>query len=498
MRAIAVLDAGTGGAKCTVFGADGTLLDLHSENWRYQVHANRDVPMVKEYSFDPQQFWNVLTRCMQSALAVAGVASSDIVGVATTSQREGCVFLAEDGREVYAGPNLDSRAFAEGLEILGTLGPQRLYEITGHSAPFIFPLARYLWHRKQGGAAAACILMINDWMSYRLSGRVCTEPSNAAESMLLDFRTREWSAEILDIFDIPGTVLPPIVTSGTCVGAVTRAAAAETGLREGTPVFAGGADTQCALLGAGAVEVGDTAAIFGTTAPIQTVVDHPMLDPAANLWAGCHVVPNRWVVESNLGSTGDAYTWLVELLLGDGEQRFARAETLAETERDTGAFTFLGPRVFNLTTLRPDMPGGLFFRFPTLQLRPSAGDLLRAFLESVAYAVRANLEQLTAVTGRLPSPLLVGGGMSRNAALLQMVADQTGLPVARATEAQSTGLGCAMLVSAGLGLYPSPAAAVASMCRHEIVAPRPDRKLNCDTAYAKWRELYQSLENLSV
>ncbi len=83
----------------------------------------------------------------------------------------------------------------------------------------------------------------------------------------------------------------------------------------GTPVFTGGADTQCALLGAGAVEAGDVAAILGTTTPMQAVVGEPLLDPAGNLWAGCHVVPDRWVIESNAGSTGDAYLWLLDLLV---------------------------------------------------------------------------------------------------------------------------------------------------------------------------------------
>ena len=57
--------------------------------------------------------------------------------------------------------------------------------------------------------------------------------------------------------------------------------------------------------GAGAIEPGDVAAILGTTCPLQAVVDRPTLDPRANLWAGCHVVPGRWVIEANVGSTGD-------------------------------------------------------------------------------------------------------------------------------------------------------------------------------------------------
>ncbi len=498
MNALVVLDAGTGGAKCTVFDLQGRLLAMRSERWDYAVVAHGDVPMVKEYSFDPAVFWHTLARAARDALRAAAVDPSSVLGVATTSQREGCVFLDASGAEVYAGPNLDSRGFMEGLEVLGVLGVERLYEITGHSAPFIFPLARYLWYRKQSGPPVARILMINDWMTYRLCGVAVTEPSNATESMLFDLRQRQWSEDILREFDIPGEVLPAICRSGERVGSVSADAAQLTGLRAGTPVFTGGADTQCALLGAGALDPGDVAAIFGTTTPVQAVVSEPLLDPAANLWAGCHVVADRWVIESNAGSTGDAYLWLLDLLMPDDRERYARAEQLAATERDSGAFMFVGPRIFDLTKIRPDMPGGILFRFPTLQLRPSAGNLLRALLQSIAYAVRANIQQIAAVTGRAPARLTVGGGMSRGDLLVQLTADTIGVPVRRAAEAESTGLGCAMLIAAGAGAYADTRGAVAAMSRHDEIEPDDARRAECDSGFAKWRELYDSLENLTV
>lgn len=498
MAVVAVLDAGTGAAKCAVFDLAGGLRGLHSEAWSYEVVAHRDVPAVKEYAFDPDAFWAILARCMRTALAQAAVPPGDVLGVVATSQREGCVFLDADGVELYAGPNLDSRGFMEGLEIIGSLGNERLYAITGHSAPFIFPLARLLWYRKRGGRPVARLLMINDWMTWRLSGVASAEPSNAAESMLFDFRARDWSEEILEHFAIPPDILPPVVSPGQAVGTVHATAAEATGLRIGTPVFAGGADTQCALLGVGAVEVGDVAAILGTTTPVQAVVGAPLLDPAASLWAGCHVVPDRWVIESNAGSTGDAYTWLLDLLLPDGGERHARAETMARSARDAAAFTFLGPRIFDLTKIRPDMPGGLLFPFPTLQLRPTAAELLRAFLESVAYAVRANLDQIAAVSGRPAAEVIVGGGMSRNALLVELIADASGLPLRRAVEPQSTGLGCAMLVAAGAGAHADLGAAARAMCRHETIVPDAARRAAHDAGFGKWRELYDSLQGLSI
>ena len=498
MQFFVALDAGTGGAKAAVFDADGRLRGFDYEAWEYDVRSHPDLPFIKEYGFDAERFWAVLCRCTRTAIERASVPPGDVAGVAATSQREGCVLLGAADEVLYAGPNLDSRAFEEGLHVLSTLGNERLYEITGHSAPFIFAIARYLWFRKHDTRSVSRLLMINDWMTYRLSGVFAAEPSNATESMLFDFRRRKWSAEILETFDVPAGVLPPIHTPGQSIGAVTRQASAVTGLLEGTPVFVGGADTQCSLLGAGAVEPGDTAVILGTTGPVQSVVGEPLLDPAFNLWAGCHVVPERWVLESNVGACGDAYRWLLDLLLPHASDPHAEAERLAEACDDCGTFSFIGPRIFDLTKVRPDMPGGILFRFPSLQLRPGPGELLRSFFESVAFSVRANLLQLEGVLERTTPRLIAGGGMTRSGLLLQLIADTGGVDVHCAEEPECTALGCAILSAAGAGVYPSIPAAAQAMSRHRTVPADAAAGPRCAERFAKWRELYDVLDSLSV
>lgn len=498
MSVFVALDAGTGSGKCVIFNAQGRVLGAHREPWTYDLRVNPDIPFVKEFSFNAPTFWEILCRCVRRALAVASVAPADVVGIAATSQREGCVFLNSHGEEVYAGPNLDARAFAEGLEVLNTLGNERLYQITGHSAPFIFPLARYLWFRRHGGSAVAHLLMINDWLTFRLSGELSAEPSNATESMLFDLTGRCWSHEILSAFDIPSHILPPIRQCGERIGAVTAAAAAATGLLEGTPVFVGGADTQCSLLGAGAIETGATAATLGTTTPLQTVADEPIFDGQANLWAGCHVVPNRWVLESNVGDTGDAYLWLLDLV-GAGaprEQLYRLGEQLASNAFGPPTMLFVGPSVFNLTKMRFNRPGGIMFPFPTMHVRPDRSTLIRAFMESVGYALRANLTQLEEVIGHPLAPLTLSGGMSRSAVLTHVIADICGLPVQVACEPESAALGCAILIAAHCegGL----AEAARAMVRHTTTAADAVTHERYQAPYVKWRELLDKLDDTEL
>ncbi len=496
MPVVLVLDAGTGGAKCSVVDHSGAVRATAAERWEYEVVANALVPMVREYAFDPDRFWQTIGRCARRALSQA--ATEEVVGVVTTSQREGCVFLDDAGKEVYAGPNLDSRAFMEGLRILEELGASRLYQITGHTAPFIFPLARYLWFRANDERPLSKLLMINDWMIYRACGEIVSEPSNATESMIFDFRERQWSEEVCRLFEVDPAALAPIHPNGSVVGALSPTAAVDLGLPEGTPIYTGGADTQCGLLGVGATTPGDVAVTLGTTSPVQCVVAEPCLDPAENLWAGCHVLPASWVLESNAGSTGDAYEWLVGLTIGTDEGRHERALTAAQAAAPFEGFSYIGPRIFDINKTRPDLPGALFFPFPALQLRPGPGELVRSLIESVACAVRANLEQLERVVGSFDATLAVGGGMSRSPLLVQTVADVLGRPIRLADTAESTAVGCAALTFAGSSFYAGVAEAAGAMCRSTEITPDPESREAAEAGYAKWRGVYDVLDGMSI
>src|SRR5438046_10610923 len=96
---------------------------------------------------------------------------------------------------------------------------ERLHALTGHAPPYISPPARYLWFRKHRDARrVASLLMLNDWITYLLSGERVAEHSNAGESMLYDVSRRAWSEEILGALDIPAPLLPPLAAPGARPG----------------------------------------------------------------------------------------------------------------------------------------------------------------------------------------------------------------------------------------------------------------------------------------
>src|SRR5437867_4034031 len=231
--ALITLDAGTGSARCIAFDTRGQPLGAAQEPLIYHSFVDPAMPFLRGFDLDAEGFRTALARCAQAV--VRGLpAGTRIRGVIATSQREGCVFVDRAGEVLYAGPNLDARSVVEGMEVEQVIGAARLHEVTGHAPPYIFPIARYLWFRKHGDARRmATLLMLNDWITYLLSGVRVAEHSNAGESMLYDVSRRAWSEELLGALDIPPGILPPLCAAGTCVGAVTATAAAATGIPEG-------------------------------------------------------------------------------------------------------------------------------------------------------------------------------------------------------------------------------------------------------------------------
>ena len=502
MDCLITLDAGTGSGRCVALDARGRVLAAAQAPFDYHVFTDPVLPMVRGFDLDAGAFWAVLSGCARRVMA-ALPATARVRAVVPTSQREGCVFLDASGEVLYAGPNLDARAVAEGFDLEATIGAARLHAVTGHAPPYIFPIARYLWFRKQPQAdRLATILMLNDWIVYRLSGARTAEHSSASESMLYDVRRRVWATDLLAAVGLDAGVLPTLREAGSDAGIVHDRAADETGIPAGTPVLVGGPDTELALLGSGVCADDDVGVVLGTTTPVQQVISEPLFDPDATLWTSAHVLPGRWVLESNAGDTGGAYRWLLQLCFGatdDAAHRAAEDAMAAESSAPQPIVCHLGPAVFNLRGINPFHPAAMLFRFPLLPLdRPGRGAVLRAFLDSVAFAVRGNVEQIEAVRGRSVGRVRLSGGLSRVALLPGIIATALGRPVEIAAVPESASVGCAILGAVAAGLHPTVAAAVGAMTSYRDVAPDVAQVEAYAQHYAAWRAQVAVLQGMTL
>src|SRR5262249_55982909 len=158
-----------------------------------------------------------------------------------TSMREGMVLFDDRGEEIWACPNVDSRASAEAEQLVHSGAAQTIYEEAGDWVAITAP-ARFLWIAKHEPATFRAIAhggMLGDWIVAKLSGEFVTDPSLGSSSGMFNLATRRWSDRVLEICSLDRAAFPPVVDPGTVVGEVTGRAAEETGLLEGTQVVIG-------------------------------------------------------------------------------------------------------------------------------------------------------------------------------------------------------------------------------------------------------------------
>ena len=487
------LDAGTGGGRAVVFDGRGRLLRRAYRAWDYVTPAGLD-PYGKE--FDAGRFWALLAEASREALQ--GLDRSRLAAVSSTSMREGCVFLDSFGRELYAGPNRDARGIEVGLELEEKIQEDSAAGISGRWPPWIFAPGRLLWFKLNAPeifSRIARVLMLNDWILFRLSGEAAAEITAAGDSFLLDIRTRQWSPELLSAWDLPLSWFPPLVLSGSRVGQVSETAAAETGIPAGTPVVAGAADSQAALWAAGVIEPDLVGILAGTTAPVMAVCDQPLLGPAGRIWTNCHLLPGRWLLESNCGDAGKLLRWYVEgHASGDYETLLAQAEAIPPGSNLVIAS--LGPMVFNLKEINPARRTGFLFPFPLELEQVSPGAVTRAILENVAYAIRGNLDQLLPVLDREPKSITITGGMARSRLFARIVAAVLARPVTVVEAPEASALGAAMAAAVGCGrMADLKSAAEAFQPARALIEPDPAWTSEYEDLYPDWQEQIKKFEN---
>jgi sugar (pentulose or hexulose) kinase len=425
-EAYLALDLGTSHLGCLLADGTGRILASVSRSWSFPRDPEGGSLARK---LEPDATFQALGELCRQALAQAGVPKAAVAGVACAAQREGCVFLDSQGREVYAGPNFDLRAALEGMACDAQHGDE-IYRSTGHLPSLMFAPARLCWLREHRPAEAdkvATILGLADWLGFRLTGQRRCEYTSACEIGLLDVPSLTWSEAALRRWKIEGRLLPPLGRAGGGLGAITKQAAAVLGLTPGTPVALGCADTQAALLGLGVLEPGQAGIVAGWSIPFQRVLDRPFIDAEARTWSGVHPLPGRWVLESNAAESGNAFRWAVDTLVGP--RGYKKAEALASLVPPgaEGALALLGPPIFSArkTSLRL---GGVLFPVPFTAGEPTPGALLRAALEAIGYTVRANLEQIEAIAGPVKEVSL-GGGLARSRLAAQIISACLGRPV---------------------------------------------------------------------
>ena len=223
--AVVVVDAGTSAPRCVVFDEAGRVVGSSAGAWRYA--APPDAPALAR-EFHLPTLWPDLCALVRSSLRKTGAEPSRVGAVAVTGQRQAVVFLDGEGRELYAGPNLDLRAVFEGAQLDAE-------DATERRPSMLLAHAKLRWyqeHRPEAYARISRVLTLPDWIAWKLTGELAAEPSLAVEAGLLDVHTGAWRPRPFDEAGIDPEAVR-LLSAGELAGRGARGRGARDGAGRG-------------------------------------------------------------------------------------------------------------------------------------------------------------------------------------------------------------------------------------------------------------------------
>ena len=495
MTYLLALDQGTSSSRSIIFDQGGQIVAME------QQELNQIYPQPGWVEHDPMEIWRTQLATARDVLVKAGLQARDIHAVGITNQRETTVvWNRKTGQPIHHAIVWQDRRAEPACAQLRADGKADLIQAkTGLLVDAYFSGTKLQWilnhvpgARAQALAGELAFGTIDSWLMWQLTGGShdstrahavhATDVSNAARTMLFNVRTNQWDEELLQLLDIPASVLPQVRPSSADFGSLKADLL-------GAPIRIGGVagDQQSALFGQACFTAGMAKNTYGTGCFMlmhtgtQFHTSHNGLLTTSAAQAG---TTPEFAIEGSVFVGGAVVQWLRDGLRAI--QASGEVQALAQSVPDSGgvmmvpAFTGLGAPYWN-----PDARGTI----TGITRGTTVAHIARAALESIAFQSAALLDAMSrdAVShgGSPVNELRVDGGACANDLLMQIQADLLGIPVVRPAVIETTALGAAYLAGLGTGLYAGTAELSAQWRADRTFRPTLSREKALDRM-AQW------------
>ena len=458
MKYLMAIDAGTGSVRAVIFDEDGNQISFGQREWTH----NEEEGVANSMSFDFKKNWELLKVCIKEAIEKSNIDSHMIVAVSATSMREAIVLYDKDGNELWAVANVDARADKEVKtlkeEFMGV--EEEFYKKSGQTFA-LGALPRILWVKNNLPniyKKVVKISMISDWILYKLSGVIASDPSNGGTSGIFSLKNRDWLPSMAEKVGIKSDIFPPCFEVGEVIGKVSNK---EVELSPDTKVVMGGGDVQLGSAGLGVVEVGDVA-VFGGSFWQQVVnIDSSVTPPNdMDLRVNPHVIPNQ--------SQAEGITFFSGLIMRWFRDAFCDLEKLEAKKSGKDVYTILESKASKIPVgshgIIPIFSDSMKYKkwyhaspsFLNLSIDPdicNKASMFRSLQENAAIVSDINIKKIESFSGVKTKEIVFAGGASRGFLWPQILADVTGVKVKIPRVTEATALGCAMAAGVGIGIY---------------------------------------------
>jgi len=446
-------DLGTSGCKGAVFGPDGTII---AETVReYPTHYPQ--PGFHEQALE--DWWSAACGVISDLVALVGDSARDIRAISLSGQSLALIPLDRNGAPLLTHVPIwsDTRAQEEAESYFSRYDEEKWYLATGNGFPApLYTLFKLMWfrtHQPDVFDRTATVLGSKDWINYRLTGEVSTDPSYASGLGGFDLAAGGYSEELLENAGFGVNLFPDVIPSSARVGQMRPEIAQQVGLTGPIEVFAGGVDNSCMALGALNTAPGRVYAALGSSSWLTLCDDKPILDTELRPFVFAHVIPGLFNSAVSTFASGTTARWATDMFFPQLEGNIDALVELALTSELGAEGIVFAPSINGGTVFEggPDVRGALV----GLSGGHRAEHIARAVVESIPLALRRPLDRLRALTAVSESMIVTGGG-ARNSSWLGIYADGLRSRLVKTNvDQQAATLGAAALALVGSGIWDS-------------------------------------------
>jgi len=480
---ILTYDVGTTGLKTCLFTVSDKLQLISASLAEYPIYLLENGGVEQE----PDDWWKAMKSSTKEILEKSYVLPNQIRGISFCSQMQGLVLVDSSFQPVRRAMSyMDQRAVKEirkgiqygfKVEGLNLLKLVLSLVITGAVAGSVKdPLWKYKWvkaNEPENFSRVKWWFDVKEFLIAKCTNQAVMTEDSAFATFLFDSRKgkRTWSNLLIRLFKVNRDHMPPIILSDQIVGGLTKEAALELGLEEGTSVFGGGGDVSMIGVGAGAVEAGDTHVYAGTSGWVSTVTKVRKVDVDARIASIVGARPGYYNYFGEQETSGKCLQWVRDHLALDEIDMYLEKknitdgldavyeslmeymfEAIKETPSGSDGVIFAPWLHGNRCPFEDPKAGGIFFN---IRLNTGKRILIRSVMEGILYHKRWILELSEKKIKTSPTIRFVGG-VARSNLVCQTLADVTGKRVERVEHPENAGaMGAAALVALGLGYVTS-------------------------------------------
>ena len=485
------LDVGTTATKALLFDLQGRA--VASASYTYGLL----MPQPKWVEQDAEELWRGVVETTRAVLRQIGPGDR-VVALSQSSQAGTTIAVDAESRPVQNAISwMDERAEVQAQRVREKWGAGWIKQTTGWMLWGGLPLQHIAWLRENRPdlfARTRRFLFVNDFITWRLTGRFCMNPSDAGITQLMSVASSDWDERLLETAGIRREQLSPMCPSGRVVGTLTAEASRATGLPQSTLVVNGAHDQYCGAVGMGVTRPGRLLLSCGTAWVIVAVPESLEVGLRSEMMSiSRHAVEGRFGALRSLGGVGASLEWFLDNIWG-GEARDRAAqyaavnEGVARSPAGAKGLLFL-PLAGGYAAAFGVSQGG----FVGLSLGHSRDDMARAVMEGIALDLRWDLDALKEAGIEIAELKMVGGA-ARSPIWPQIVADVSGVTVVLPTIKDAASCGAAILAGVGAGIFPDVEAGYAAFRGRETrLMPATENRALYDGLLVKYQELQRFL-----